>query len=54
MVILLTSIDTELLSKISKLKNENSIPSINARNIKIPSFDASYNNESNELLFIFL
>ena len=50
----LPSIDDEISSNISKQKNANNFPSIDGREMKMPLFDASRNDESNELLFIFL
>ena len=50
----LASIDDELSSNISKQKNANNFPYIDVREMKMPPFDASHNDESNELLFIFL
>ncbi len=52
--IFLGSIDNKLLLKVSKMKNVNNFPSINARKIKIPPFNVSGYDDSKKLYFIFL
>ena len=50
----LALINNELFLNISKQKNANIFLSIEAKDMKILSFDMSYHNESNKLYFILL
>jgi hypothetical protein len=50
----LESIGSEIFSKVFKMKNVNNFPSIDARDMKIPPFDASPHDDSNELYFVLL
>ena len=50
----LASIDSELLTKVSKHKNVNNSASIYAKAMKRPPIDASRIDDSNKLCFIFL
>ena len=50
----LASIVNEIFPNISKQKSANNFLSIAARDMKIPSFDASRHDESNELCLVLL
>ena len=53
-IMFLGAVDSELLVKITKMKNANNFSSIEARKIKIPPFDLSGYEDSEKLCFIFL
>ena len=50
----LGSIDEEIIRKVQKQLFANNAPSNNARRMKIPPFNASLNDDSADMCFIFL